>query len=254
MEYKKPDIFSLKGTNITPYFPEKIEEYRPTLRKIIKRVPKPKTLKIKNKERNSVHYDIIYDRKKRNYKKRIKDANNKFFPLWNLVINIFLLTNSKYIVDLGCGDGLFIRYLYNNFKNYNILKYWGYDFSSVCLEMARNNVPDSLFQFEKKDITKINLINKPKNTLYLLLNVLGHINDDIGVLEKIPENNYVCFCVSNYLTLNKVRFFKTEKDILLRYQHLFKDKLLIKEFIYKNNETYFLCYGKIISFNKTQIH
>jgi len=56
------------------------------------------------------------------------------------------------ILDIGCGDGIFLKALYNKSKNFEI---WGIDYDSKSIETARKNNPTAkLFTMSFNEFVK----------------------------------------------------------------------------------------------------
>lgn len=119
------------------------------------------------------------------------------------------------IVDIGCGTGRFAKLLYN--KGYT--KYWGIDFSKARIDEAIRYVPD--FEFSIANIFDEWVQSKlRKFNLFILLEVLEHVNDDMKLLSTLPSGSRVIFSVPNYDSKAHVRFFGSAGDVIQRYQKI----------------------------------
>jgi 2-polyprenyl-3-methyl-5-hydroxy-6-metoxy-1,4-benzoquinol methylase len=119
------------------------------------------------------------------------------------------------IVDIGCGTGRFARLLSNN----GYTEYWGVDFSEVRVNEARRYTPE--FKFSVGNIFDHWVGEKIKNSnVFVLLEVLEHIDNDIDFLSSLPAGGYVIFSVPNYNSAAHVRFFKDVDDVIKRYNEV----------------------------------
>lgn len=119
------------------------------------------------------------------------------------------------VVDMGCGTGRFAKLLCN--KGYT--KYWGIDFSRVRISEARRYVPN--FEFSVADLFDKWVRGKLyKFNLFILLEVLEHVNDDRKLLSILPSDSHVILSVPNYDSEGHVRFFENADETIRRYEEL----------------------------------
>jgi 2-polyprenyl-3-methyl-5-hydroxy-6-metoxy-1,4-benzoquinol methylase len=59
-----------------------------------------------------------------------------------------------------------------------------------------------------------------KFNLFILLEVLEHVNDDMKLLSTLPSGSRVIFSVPNYDSKAHVRFFGSAGDVIQRYQKI----------------------------------
>jgi len=116
------------------------------------------------------------------------------------------------VLDLGCGRGCIAYLLYKKgFKNYV-----GIDFSSEILLRAKEQVPK--FKFVVADIKNTETYEPYKECrVFIVSEVLEHIIGDIQVLEKLPQDSLVVFSVPSYSAEAHVRYFRSSKEVKLRY-------------------------------------
>lgn len=202
----------------------------------------------KNKERNSSYYNQAYSTSKAYYK--LPEEIPEYYEMWLSAANHVISHNPEVVVDLGCGAGHFAEILKRCYidKKINLNKYYGYDFSSVALDMANKMVKNPLFIFEKQDLYTFDFSHKkPKDTLYVSYEFLEHINGDIEVLEKIPSGSTISFSVPSFDSKGHVRFFKSKKEIYNRYNSVIDIKniqVFIKKQKSSNDKLFlFLCLG-----------
>ena len=119
------------------------------------------------------------------------------------------------ILDLGCGPGCLAKVL----KERGYCNYNGLDFSEDMISSAQMRVPGVLF-------IQANILEEETWKLYgvfgvfILLEVLEHIEEDLLVLEKIPVGKTVILSVPNFNHEAHVRCFYNMEDVLKRYKKL----------------------------------
>lgn len=118
------------------------------------------------------------------------------------------------VVDLGCGTGRFAYYLMNETSYYG--NYTGVDFSQDALSEASK-------YSAQEDFRCIDLNDWQPDaerlgaTTYVSLEVLEHLEDDLGLVAKIPPGHQFVFSVPNYESEAHVRWFRNARDIFDRY-------------------------------------
>ena len=68
-------------------------------------------------------------------------------------------------------------------------------------------------------MNKINL----QNNLFICLEVLEHVENDINVIKKMCPKSEFIFSVPNYDSLGHVRLFNNENEIRERYNNFFRN-------------------------------
>lgn len=143
------------------------------------------------------------------------------------------------IIDLGCGVGHFAKIVQQ--RGYQ--DYWGIDFSGQMIEKSKANIipsddPMVIYQF-----TKGNLLDYKVQKLYqgyklfVLLEVLEHITEDLKILASIPKGAQVIFSLPSFDAKSHVRKFKNIEQIHARY----KDYLIFNKNIvipWKKNKVF----------------
>lgn len=126
------------------------------------------------------------------------------------------------IIDLGCGVGHFARMVDEG----GYAGYLGIDFSEQMLEKARANAPG--LQFVQGDLLERSsqwIYNN--NGIFVLLEVLEHIKDDLAALDNISFGSQVIFSVPSFDARSHVRRFKNTGAVIARYGHLLRfDKIV----------------------------
>jgi len=155
------------------------------------------------------YYNNAYintDKYKYNYKE------SEYYFIW---INILGLIKKEKIFEGGCGTGQFAKMLIDNGKNYQL----GIDFSKEAIRIAKDMNPGNEDKFEVRDLLgKIEI----DYDLFLCLEVLEHIDNDLEVLGKIKKDKKVILSVPNFINYAHVRKFKNKEEIITRYGKLIK--------------------------------
>jgi trans-aconitate methyltransferase len=148
-------------------------------------------------------------------------------------------TNSRRVVDLGCGPGHFAS-LFRNTPN---IEYIGYDFSTVAISQAiERNKELQNCMFKVQDLKKEMPIHR--NAIYTSFEFFEHVDFDLDILEKLSNGDVIIFSVPNYDSAGHVRFFKNEEEILARYSNYINTEVLgVSNFGEKGKHKIFLCKG-----------
>ena len=125
---------------------------------------------------------------------------------------IGLDNRDKKIIDLGCGTGRFAKLLHlNRFEHYI-----GVDFAHERIKECRKYVPN--YEFICDDIFSKEIYSKLVSyDVFILLEVLEHIEKDLELLDLIPKGKDVIFSVPNYLSASHVRAFENINSVKKRY-------------------------------------
>jgi SAM-dependent methyltransferase len=134
------------------------------------------------------------------------------------------LHGAEPLVDLGCGTG---RFAVTAFRNGHSGPYRGIDFSRAAVAEATRYLAENtdgyyatvetmdLRSWEPEEI-------RPGATTYICLEVLEHLDDDLGLLARIPSGHRVLFSVPNYGSASHVRRFPSPAAVWERYSSLLR--------------------------------
>lgn len=196
-----------------------------------------KTIKL---EKKSGFYDDIYT-----HAKSCKDyAQSPYYEGWKYALNI-IKNDKNYkndgakkakVLDLGCGNGLFAKMLYDN----DILHYKGIDFSEEAIKISQQNVPQWANCFAKEDIFKSDSFEEDY-THIILFEVLEHINDDIKILSKIRPKTIIIASVPNFHSEGHIRIFEKEGEIKKRYEPLVEFVDFFELHLNENSKIFYFC-------------
>ena len=119
------------------------------------------------------------------------------------------------IADLGCDTGRFAKLLQLNWYT----RYFGIDFSARRIEEARAYVPS--FRFEVGNVFDPNLrLLWQDYDVFVLTEVLEHLEDDRELIRSIPEGRLVVLSVPNFNSAGHVRRFDCHEQVRERYGDL----------------------------------
>lgn len=129
-----------------------------------------------------------------------------------------LIRGHTEVVDLGCGTGRFLEQLRRQKHHAPIT---GVDFSPAALAETRRYVRYEGLRLECVDLADWQPSPKRAgNTTYVCLEVLEHLEDDVGLVQKIPPAHRLVFSVPNFESALHVRHFRGPADIWRRYESL----------------------------------
>lgn len=187
------------------------------------------------KEKGPEYYNEIYSKEDSPYLGQPEELIH-YYPSWTRAVDI-IMRKSKVIggiriVDAGCGPGHFPRILeekgfFSNEKN----SYFGYDFSSQAIKMAKKMVNHkNAYFYEKNIISDENPFREAysgrmfDSIIFVSFEFLEHVEEDLGVFDKMKKNSDIFITVPNFDSTGHVRFFEKTKDVSDRYG----EKILIK--------------------------
>lgn len=130
-----------------------------------------------------------------------------------------MLTPSNPVVDLGSGTGRFAQLL----RRRGFGKYVGMDFSQAAVDESHSYVPlfdlDTAWDasFVVADLREIEVFAESSNTAFVSLEVLEHLDEDLGLVAKIPPGHQFVFSVPNYWSAAHLRIFRGLGDVFERY-------------------------------------
>jgi SAM-dependent methyltransferase len=139
-------------------------------------------------------------------------------PLKRLYIEArFWISNKSPVIDLGCGPGQFAQCLAGRRHEAG---YLGLDFSARAIEVGRKLAGPGQ-SFAKTDLRKWTpRENYDRKAVFVCLETLEHLDDDLGLVSKIPSARRFIFSVPNFDAESHVRTFGHPKEIWERYDSL----------------------------------
>jgi SAM-dependent methyltransferase len=135
------------------------------------------------------------------------------------------------VVDLGCGTARFGALLYQR-GHYG--GYVGLDFSVSALKEARRYVAHALvarprsdeddpfvYEFRQQDLREWTPSpTRAGNCVYVCLETLEHIVDDVDLVRRVPPGHRLIFSVPNYDSDAHIRTFRNVRDVWDRFSAL----------------------------------
>lgn len=153
---------------------------------------------------------------------------------WTLLVGF----KGRPLADLGCGTGRFAKLL----QGQGWSNYWGVDFSEVRIKEARRYVPG--FEFTCEDLLSVHTVSRFCDfEVFVLLEVLEHIREDLQLLQSLPPGAAVIFSVPNFDDPAHVRWFSSKAHIVNRYQTIldFSDASWLQLQDASSGKSIFLC-------------
>lgn len=165
-------------------------------------------------EQNSEYYDDIY--LNGSYDKNPEDL--PWYPLWRVIVDYIKEHDIEKVVDLGCGPGHLAQMLHAEIPG--LSSYNGWDFSKEAIKKARERCPYGNYTFSTGDLGLLDFSSKhdsARKTAFVCSEVLEHIKDDLGLLNKLPVNGTILLTVPSFDDPGHVRKFKKKGDVKKRY-------------------------------------
>ena len=129
--------------------------------------------------------------------------------IWNELLK--RIPKYKPIVDMGCGVGMFAELCQLTGHNYAA----GFDFSEVAIKEARKRVPGK--RFDRVDFNSEDVGFQTTGYVFVFLEVLEHITEDLQLLSRVLPINKVFISVPNFDSESHVRHFEDMDDVWRRY-------------------------------------
>ncbi|MFA6923217.1 MAG: class I SAM-dependent methyltransferase [Bacteroidales bacterium] len=146
-----------------------------------------------------------------------------------------ILKQKLKILDVGCGDIFFIE---NLSKHFPLSEFYAVDtaFDEKILKELRNKFTDKPIFIENS----LNNIELKKNHFFdfvLLLDVIEHIEDDIGFLTDLKNNIYINNNTYFIITAPAFNFLFSSHDVFLGHYRRYSNKTLYKSITQSGFET-----------------
>lgn len=154
-------------------------------------------------------YDWTYNRKE-HYKGHY--TKSPYYTIWKKVAEYISVDDT--VVDIGCGTGQLMELLLDR----GIGKYYGYDFSPVAINLARSRIKGRDAVIYLSDLYELKKFEDAN--VYVSVEVMEHLKDDIQVLSLIDSGKRIVITVPNYLGGSHVRKFESEQEVINRYEDI----------------------------------
>ena len=145
--------------------------------------------------------------------KYFRDARNlEYYPSWKKAYDFIKEKEIKRIIDFGCGPGHFPSL----FKNEDEIIYYGYDFSNVAIEQAKERCKNiDGISFNVMDLKEYEC--KENDNFYVAFEFLEHISFDLELIGKLNKGDKILFSVPNFDSPGHVRWYTSDKQIIDRF-------------------------------------
>jgi len=165
-------------------------------------------------ELSAAYYDAVFKIKEAY---RISHEASVYLPVWERIVALLRARGTRSIVDLGCGPGQLAEFLLGHLR----VRYVGFDFSCEAIELAQSRGLEATFK-------RSNIVGwrKPLTGRFdtvIATEFLEHVEDDLGVLERLPADAYLVASVPNFDSFGHVRYFHSADQVRERYAPLVKE-------------------------------
>jgi trans-aconitate methyltransferase len=126
-----------------------------------------------------------------------------------------LIRRKARVVELGCGTGRFAGLA-------RFPSYIGLDFAPEVIAEAKRHYPAGDFRVADLRTDPI-----PPADVYVTLEVLEHLDDDLGLLERLPKGATVVLSVPSFDSASHVRHFPSRGSASARYGKVLRLDFLI---------------------------
>lgn len=121
------------------------------------------------------------------------------------------------VVELGCGTGRFIALLWRQGHEASII---GVDWAKAAIKEARVYAKPPAgrrCKFQCRDLATWTAGKIAASTVFVCLETLEHLLDDLNLVRRIPPGHRFLFSVPNFWTESHQRVFCSLREIWARY-------------------------------------
>jgi SAM-dependent methyltransferase len=141
-------------------------------------------------------------------------SQSRHLPVWESICE--RIPMGSRILEVGCGVAHFAHLLMDRRIPG---AYVGFDLSTAAVAMAKARLPEC--RVEVDDARATDLFTSVQYDVVVCTEVLGHIVDDVPVIERIPREKHVLATVPSFDDVHHVRFFAEAGEVRDRYRCLF---------------------------------
>jgi 2-polyprenyl-3-methyl-5-hydroxy-6-metoxy-1,4-benzoquinol methylase len=164
-------------------------------------------------------------------------TESRYYFVWAVIADRMSHSGVKKVVDLGCGSGQFALLLHDQ----HVSDYYGIDFSSKSIEMAKQRCP--FFEFDVADLAKSDVLRRNNYDCVVSLEFLEHVEFDLELIGQIKPGTKFYGTVPNFPYTSHVRHFINEAEVQARYGRFFIDCTVDRFLENLEGRTYFLIEG-----------
>jgi len=165
-------------------------------------------------------------------------TKSPYYCIWTVIIDRLRSTPAAELLEIGCGPGQ----LASAMKAAGVFdRYFGFDFSDVAIDFAREANPDLLFALDNALTTEI-FATESYNTV-VTTEFLEHIEEDTEVIGKIRSGTRFLGTVPNFPYVSHVRHFDNVDQVAERYEPFFQDFRVVEIYGVQPNSRFFLMDG-----------
>lgn len=158
-------------------------------------------------------YDQMYVVNRQLYD--VEPRASAYFPAWRALLD--RLPDKAAILEVGCGSGQLAQLLLQAGHQ----PYVGFDFSREAIDMARRRLPEG--EFVVADARTTDLFESATYDVAVCTEVLEHVDDDRGLLRRVPPGVRVIATVPTFDSTTHLRFFPEASDAYERYRRELED-------------------------------
>lgn len=133
-----------------------------------------------------------------------------YYSLWRNILDEHIEEKQR-ILDIGCGCGQFAKLSIESGHHYI-----GLDKDAEGITFAAMHVPEAVFHVV--DVTENEvLVRDGDYDVITFIEVLEHLDDDLGVLAAVPKEKRVVLSVPNFDDVEHRQFFDGMESVVERY-------------------------------------
>lgn len=164
-------------------------------------------------------YDRVYGERP-SYQKGWRTS--PYLVLWNRIMELLDERECDSVLEVGCGTGQFAEML----GEHGLGSYEGFDFSSVAIEMAAGRSVPEGYRFSVEDVRTGGSLPSSSARAVVCTEVLEHLDDDLGMMGRLPRGALFVGSVPTRDSAAHVRFFPKSSTVRARYRRFLPDVAL----------------------------
>jgi SAM-dependent methyltransferase len=142
---------------------------------------------------------------------------SRYYFIWTVIADRLLRAGVSSVLDIGCGAGQIASFL----RDRGLPRYFGLDLSEEAVRRAKRLCPE--YDFLAMSVFETDVIETHDYDAAISLEFLEHVEEDIGVLRRIPQGRRFIGSVPNFPYVSHVRHFAAADEVAGRYGALFEE-------------------------------